>query len=278
MNLPLITVITPTYNCKKTLEATLSSVVSQHYANLEYWLIDGLSTDGSLEIIQKYANKYSFIKFISQKDNGIYDAMNKGLSLAKGDWIYFLGGDDVLSEGILNRIFATNTLPSADFIYGNVRFVPSNRIHDGAFDMGKLMTHSICHQAIFIRKSVYDKLGTFNINYKIHADWEYNWRCFADKSLNILYIDVIIADYYEAGMSAIIKDTEFYKDKTERLLYYFSDRKATYMHLGDGIFEIIKSGNLWHGWRVLFKAAHYNGNFYHYLKNGLYWTRQRFFA
>jgi glycosyltransferase involved in cell wall biosynthesis len=268
-----ISVITPVYNAISTLEATLKSVVAQNYPDMEYWLIDGLSTDGSLEIIKEYAQKYHFIHFISEKDKGIYDAMNKGVRLAEGEWLYFLGADDTLR---LNVFFEINTsLEKADFLYGNVVFMPSMMVYNGRFDIKKLINHNICHQAIFIRKAVFNKKGLFDTQYRIYADWEYNWRCFADKHIRIQYVDKIIADYAETGASANAGDERFYHDKETLLLKYFSLYKYTYEYLGDKIFNIFHSYSLIKAWMYIILGAVFMGRYFYYLRNGFYWTLYR---
>ncbi|GAB4128568.1 MAG: hypothetical protein OHK0045_02960 [Raineya sp.] len=91
MSLPKISIITPTYNAEKTIGACLESVAKQNYPYLEHWIIDGLSTDNTIKIVSEYARKYPHIKYVSEKDRGIYDAMNKGIDLAKGDFPTVLG-------------------------------------------------------------------------------------------------------------------------------------------------------------------------------------------
>ena len=104
--LPKISIITPTLNAGKTLEACILSVVNQTYLNKEYLIIDGLSTDGTPGMVKKYADIYPYIKWISEKDAGIYEAMNKGIDLSSGEWIYFLGADDrFYSDRVLDDIF-----------------------------------------------------------------------------------------------------------------------------------------------------------------------------
>ena len=98
-----ISIITPTYNAARVIAACLESVAQQGYPHLEHWIIDGLSKDNTLSIVQDYAQRYPHIKYISEKDQGIYDAMNKGIDLAAGDFLLFLGADDVLVTEALNK-------------------------------------------------------------------------------------------------------------------------------------------------------------------------------
>src|SRR5690606_10153742 len=103
---PLISIIIPTYNSAKTLRQALTSVVGQTYKKIEVLIIDGCSNDDTLVIVQSYAAEDSRLKWVTEPDNGIYDAMNKGIQLAKGEWLYFLGSDDKLhDEYVLEKIF-----------------------------------------------------------------------------------------------------------------------------------------------------------------------------
>lgn len=145
---PRITVVTPVFNASETLEECILSVANQNYLNLEHWFIDGKSTDGSLEIIKRYAAQFPHIKCISEKDKGIYDAMNKGIDSSSGEWLYFLGADDVLMPDVLNEVFCGEWIGDYDVIYGNVIFKHSGQVYDGEFDRQKMISYCICHQAI----------------------------------------------------------------------------------------------------------------------------------
>ena len=116
-----ISVITVTYNAVATLEATILSVIRQSYSNLEYLIVDGDSSDGTKEIIKKYQSALGY--YISEKDKGIYDAMNKGIKACTGEWIIFLGADDVFyNNDTINKIFNKYDVEKSDFIYGDVIF------------------------------------------------------------------------------------------------------------------------------------------------------------
>lgn len=126
-NTPLVTIITSTFNAVSELENSIKSVIAQSYPNVEYIIIDGGSTDGTLEIIKKYEKNISII--ISEKDNGIYDAWNKDLSLATGDWIAFLGADDeYLPDAILNYVNHIEKLniDDLDYVSSKVELINSN--------------------------------------------------------------------------------------------------------------------------------------------------------
>jgi glycosyltransferase involved in cell wall biosynthesis len=224
IKLPKISIITPTRNAGKTLEACILSVVNQTYLNKEYIIIDGLSTDGTLGIVKKYADIYPYIKWISEKDEGIYNAMNKGIDLSSGEWIYFLGADDSFySDGVLDDIFNQEDISNFDVIYGNVQWGNAGREYDGQFSKLDLLQKNICHQAIFTRKSVFDKIGKFDTNYKIWADWVFNMKWFNMKYIRHRYINKIIAKYGLGGMSSNSYDSYFLQNKDSLIETHFPE-------------------------------------------------------
>ena len=211
---PKITIVTPTYNAANDIEACLLSVANQTYQDKEHLIIDGASTDGTLEIVKRYTEKYSHIKFTSEKDNGIYDAMNKAIDLASGDWIYFLGCDDVFyNDTILEEVFNALEVDSFDVIYGNVLWGDTDKIYDGKFSLLKLMDKNICHQAIFCKKSIFTVLGKFDTNYKAWADYLFNIKWFNSDEVRSKYISTIVAKYGINGYSSQMADADFIRDR-----------------------------------------------------------------
>lgn len=208
----IFSIITPTFNCVSKIEKTIASVLSQNKILFEYIIVDGLSEDGTINKIKKYSND---LKLIVGKDNGVYDAMNKGIDAASGKYLYFLGAGDQLREGILERI--NPLMPESDFnfVYGNVYMIDRNNIYDGKFDKHKLNKRNICHQAIFYGKSVFDVIGKYDLRYIIKADYVLNLRCFGDKNIKKTYINYIIADYEGHGLSCSQKDDNFIKDRAK---------------------------------------------------------------
>jgi glycosyltransferase involved in cell wall biosynthesis len=222
----MISIITVVRNGISTIEETILSVINQDYNNFEYIIVDGISTDGTLEIIEKYSNK---LNFISEGDKGIYDAMNKGISMAKGDWIYFLGCDDILHEKTtLSDIFSLNSYEAYDVVYGNVLFRQSNKIFDGQFDYNKHALKSICHQAIFYRRELFDKFGKFDIKYRNAADYVFNMKVFCSGSERWKYVNVIVADYNETGASATIIDSVYQNNCFEIKYNNFRTKASDY--------------------------------------------------
>ncbi len=207
--LPLITVVTVVFNGVKTLEETIKSVINQTYPNVEYIIIDGGSTDGTLDIIKKYEDIIDY--WVSEPDKGIYDAMNKGIFLALGEFVYFLGCDDlIVSTNIFDKIFFDN-INKYDFIYGNVFMKPNrNIIYNGYFNSYKLMLRNICHQAIFYKKKLFIQYDCYNIKYYSWADHEFNLRIF--KKSKKKYINIIIAIFNDDGFSEYNNDSNFLND------------------------------------------------------------------
>ncbi len=219
---PKISIITPTFNSGETLEDCIKSIVGQSYKNIEHVIIDKMSTDNTLDIINKYKKKYKHIKVFSQNDSGIYDAMNIGLDLCEGDWVHFLGSDDILySNDTLSKV-VKNISSDLDVVYGNVVWGNSGKVYDGAFDKIKLSQKNICHQAMFTRKDLFKKIGKFNKKYTATADWEFNMRWFGREDVKSRYLDIIIAKYCTEGFSSKNEDLIMIKDHEEIVKKYLS--------------------------------------------------------
>jgi len=198
---PKISIITVVFNAVKTLENTIDSVLSQTNKNHELIIIDGGSTDGTLEILKN--KKAENLFWTSEPDKGIYDAMNKGIKKATGEWIIFLGADDQFyDQYVLENIFSELNYDDVDFIYGNVKSGAYKGLYDGEFNYEKLLKKNISHQSIFYRATIFDTVGTYNLNYKTHADWDFNLRCFENKELQIKYVDDLIAQFGKGGLSS----------------------------------------------------------------------------
>lgn len=209
--LPLITVITVVLNGEKYLEQTIQSVINQTYPNIEYIIIDGGSTDGTLDIIKKYEDYIDY--WVSEKDKGIYDAMNKGVICSLGKYLYFLGSDDViLTESVFSSIFIEklNKIKNSKLIYGNVVFKENLEIYDGKFSTYKLCIRNICHQAIFYDLGLFKTKGLYSTKYKLWADHEINIRFW--KNSHSTYFEKVISIYSKLGYSSTKIDKDFLND------------------------------------------------------------------
>lgn len=202
------------FNAEKAVEACILSVAGQSYSDKEHLFVDGASTDGTLEIIKRYAEKYPHISFISSEDNGIYDAMNKGLDLAGGAWIYFLGCDDVFyDDSVLEKIFNLYDVGLYDVVYGNVIWGDTGKIYDGKFSRLKLMEKNLCHQSVFYKSALFVKLGKFNTRYRSWADYLFNIRCFNSDEVRLKFVDIIVAKYGVNGFSSTRPDEVFIENR-----------------------------------------------------------------
>jgi glycosyltransferase involved in cell wall biosynthesis len=206
-------IIIPTYNAAKTIEACLKSVLTQNYFSFEILIIDGLSNDATISIIGNFSDER--IKFVSEADDGVYSAMNKGIDISRGEYLYFLGSDDTLMDDkVLLSVFEACKKKENHLVYGDVLLVQSKQIYAGEFNVEKLMHYqNISHQAIFYRKDCFAILGNYNLKYKIAADWDFNIRCFMHPDFIIKYINKTIACYNDvSGLSKEIRDIEFEKN------------------------------------------------------------------
>ncbi|WP_395167021.1 glycosyltransferase family 2 protein [Francisella salimarina] len=218
-NYPLVTVITVVYNAKELLEETILSVLNQTYSNIEYIIVDGGSTDGTLDVIKKYQDKIT--KYISEPDQGIYDAMNKGMALAKGQWLNFMNaGDSFYSNDVLQEIFEHEFSQDTAVIYGNtdighkiLKYKSGLNLQDMALGM------MLCHQSTFYRL---DKAIKYNLKYKICADQDFTMQYFklGKKSK---YLDMTVSKYDLDGISSqnlnkILKE-KFQINKSYNLFY-----------------------------------------------------------
>ena len=220
-------IIIPSYNSENTIARSIESILEQTFTNFEILDIDGLSGDATIEIAKSYQDER--IKISSQKDKGFYDAMNKGIDNAKGEWLYFLGSDDELySNMVLEEIAAIASEKENNIIYGNVKIIgdtswaKNGDIYDGVFDLQKLFKKNICHQAIFYRKDFVKKnIGYYNLDYRLCSDWDFNLRCFSKSKFS--YTDKIIANFFGGGASTNSNiDNNFNNDFLKNILSYFN--------------------------------------------------------
>ena len=203
-----ISIITPTYNSAKTLSRTIDSIISQNYKDIEYIVMDGGSSDGTQDIVLGYKDRLG-IKFISEKDEGIYDAMNKGIRLATGDIIGILNSDDFYNnESLLSDVAQAFNDESIEAVYGDISYFGNdiNKVtrywKAGEYKESKLNNGWVIpHPALFVRKSMYDKCGLFNIDFKIAADYEFILRILKVYKIQIKYIPKVFVRMFNGGNS-----------------------------------------------------------------------------
>lgn len=214
MPYPKISIVIPTFNSEKYIVDCIESIVHQTYTNKEVWFIDGASTDNTISIIKEFANQYSYIQYISEKDNGIYNAMNKGIDKCMGDYIYFLGSDDVFhNTRVLEDVFCSNNHSGFDLIYGKIYLNLSKRVYGRVFTINDFKADFLCHQAVFTKKKIFTSVGKFDTSYKISADQVFLIQCYKNESISKIFVDTVICNYSEEGISNKEKDYKFIKNK-----------------------------------------------------------------
>ena len=204
---PLITLITVVLNDEKNIEKTIQSVLNQKYSNIQYVIIDGDSSDNTKQIIKKFIDKIDI--FVTEKDNGIYDAFNKGLELAEGDLIGFVNSGDELTQDSLNILVDYyNKYKNVDFFFGAVRKhwgvlygYKKWKIH---FSWGFYSSHST---GFFIKKNAANIVGKYNLKYKYSADYDYFYRMIIKNKLNGIGTkkNEIFGNFQRGGFSSKIK-------------------------------------------------------------------------
>lgn len=165
-NSPMISIITITFNAGNVLERTILSVLNQTYTNIEYIIVDGGSNDSTIDIIKTYSNKDSRIRWISEPDNGLYDAINKGVKMASGEWINCMNADDVFtSDDVLEKIFSVDYPEGTDFLYSDNYYIDNRGVKTYANNNHE--TLSILHQSCIYRKSLHYEHGFYVVTPKI---------------------------------------------------------------------------------------------------------------
>lgn len=200
-----ISIITVCYNSETTIERTIKSVLAQKNIDLEYLIIDGTSKDGTLGIIKNYAQKNPCIHFVSEKDKGIYDAMNKGISMASGDIVGILNSDDYYaSDDSLSSIINVFERNNVEMVFGNLLYVKNNKPYR-YWKSGKPRTFKFGwmppHPALFVKAEVYKNNGVFRLDCGINADYELMLRFFEKEKLSSFWLDKIITCMEAGGTS-----------------------------------------------------------------------------
>jgi glycosyltransferase involved in cell wall biosynthesis len=203
---PLISIITVCFNSAKTIRQTIESVLNQTYTHIEYILVDGKSTDNTLAIIEEYAPQFAakgiVYRWISEPDNGIYDAMNKGIKLATGEWVNIQGSDDWLELDacyLISQSISNNQ--ECNIIYGISNYFCDGKLISVGQNMHtNLLNAAMNHQSIFMKKKLIENLGYFDQSFSIAADYDLLCNAFTSGA-NFHYLSNIIANYNIGGIS-----------------------------------------------------------------------------
>jgi glycosyltransferase involved in cell wall biosynthesis len=204
-----LTIITINLNNAIGLAETINSVIGQTFNDHEYIIIDGGSTDDSNEVINKYKDKFAY--WISEKDKGIYNAMNKGILKAKGDYLLFLNSGDTLIDGtVLSKVFSNS--PVCDFINCNLNYFDGTRYIKTVKLPANLTFRFLAfgpglqHPSLFIKRKVFDEVGLYNENNKIVSDWELNLIAIAKHNLSYQHLDITVTNFQVGGISSARND------------------------------------------------------------------------
>jgi len=197
MDQPLITIITVTYNAENVLEETIQSVLSQNYSNIEYIIIDGGSTDGTLKIIKHYEKEIN--KWITQDDHGTYDAMNKGVKLSSGKYVNFMNaGDTFVNQSVIST-FIKQIESDYDLYYGGANMHITNNEYYKAGNTDFYNTVPICHQAIFTKRNLLIN-NPFDLKYKIASDYDFLFKLY-NEGIKFKNLDIPICNFDGSGVS-----------------------------------------------------------------------------
>jgi len=208
MKQPLFSVIIPSYNCGRKIEKSIASVLSQPAGLYELIVVDGGSSDDTLDAVRKFDGR---LRYVSERDRGVYDAMNKGVRLSSGKYVLILGAGDRVKEGVFERV--AKALPDEpSFVYGDAYLERHGVLMGGAMERADFIRTNICQQAIFYERRVFDLLGGFDLRYRVYADWAFNMKCFADPRLRKVYLGTVVADFEGWGISDTQDDRQFGKD------------------------------------------------------------------
>ncbi len=237
-DLPLITVITVVFNGAKTLEETIQSVINQTYPNVEYIIIDGGSTDGTLDIIKKYEDHIDY--WVSEKDKGIYDAMNKGVVVSTGMWVGILGSDDFLELDALENFYLHFCLDTdCDVIYGNSKVLQENKIlyiRNSSHNIDDITKYFIFfHPDSLAKIKVYKGIGMYDTSFKLAADYEFFLRAYFE-GYKFSKINKVVLNYRIGGFSSNYKRA--FNEKIKIFMKHKS--KLTVMFLIFSIYDFIK--------------------------------------
>jgi glycosyltransferase involved in cell wall biosynthesis len=220
-----ISVITVCKNAGETIENTIKSILSQTYENIEYIIIDGISTDNTLDIIKKYQDKIHC--WLSEQDSGLYNAMNKGIKASSGEILFFLNADDTIyNEKVIERIINYFERSKADIIYGDLIAVNRETNTEelqksNSADKLFWMNQCVCHQVIFYKKELFQKYGYYDEKYKIAADYDFNLKCIIKNKTKAIYVSEIISKFTIGGFGHQNKEI-YNKEQQEIINKFFS--------------------------------------------------------
>lgn len=224
-----LTIITVCYNSEQTIERCINSVQKQLNSYVEYLIVDGNSKDNTLDIIKRYADTDENIRYISENDSGIYDAMNKGINLANGKWIYFVNSDDCIKEDVMQKVIKVIRQDKYDCIYGNIEeileyeknlYFREIKANKKLCELKKGMV--VPHPGFFCKTDVIRELGGFDTRFKIAGDWDLVLRMYVN-GYKFYYIDEIISEFYLGGACSASHNIERHAVRKKNNTYKLMD-------------------------------------------------------
>lgn len=226
-----ISIITVAYNSASTIRDTIDSVLKQTYTDIEYIVVDGLSKDDTVDIVKSYGTKIT--TFVSEKDKGIYDAMNKGIALATGDVIGILNSDDFyIDEHVIQHIVDSFT-PTIDAVYADLVYVDQNNTNkitrkwkSGMYAKGYFFKGWMPpHPTFFVRKEIYEKFGNYSLKLRSAADYELMLRVIHKHQINLAYLPKVIVKMRAGGESNASFSNRLRANKEDRMAWQMNDLK-----------------------------------------------------
>ena len=256
----LFSIITVCRNSAETIRETFDSILSQSCEDYEYLVIDGDSTDGTKEIVQEYELKFEGrMRWVSEPDKGIYDAMNKGIRMARGDYLNFMNaGDSFIGDALEKTRQWMLAHPQADVYYGITRLVNQKgeeshlrRFHHSLIPQGCM----ICHQSIFTKASLFQQIGVYRTQFRIAADYDFYLRAML-RQASFCPMDVMVVNYREDGLSGC--NLDLVEEETQRIMVEQGCLKATSLKRTRQLKKLHKALDTmafacWHGIRFMLR-------------------------
>lgn len=200
----LVSIVTPCFNSAKTIERTILSVLNQSYSNVEYIIIDGASTDDTMAVVERYSAQFGArLTVVSEKDNGIYDAMNKGIAMAKGQLVGIINSDDWYETDTIEKMIAQYAGQKYCVLYGMQRLWQDDKIHSIAYYSHEFLeTQMVAHPTCFITNATYQDFGAYALRYRSSADYDYLLSLKQSGLVAFVPLFEVLANFTMGGMSS----------------------------------------------------------------------------
>jgi glycosyltransferase involved in cell wall biosynthesis len=258
MQKPLFSIVIPVYNGEKFIYSALTQILQQEYEDFEVVVMNSCSTDRTTEIVTSFSNNNHKVRLITEKDNGIFDGMNRGIAYAKGDWLLFLGCDDILhDQHVLNNV-SKYLEQTVDVVYGDVLWVPDMVLESGEVTPLQHVNRCINHQRIFYRRELFEIYGNYNCLYDVAADHALNVKFYCNPDIVWKYMPLVITKYYSGGNSSVKYDFAMWNDWESVFFNPFSKilpRSTIFVSLNGHYRELLKQGFMLDaikiGWKII---------------------------